>query len=323
MKKILIITNSGRAITDAHIAKIKAVAPEMEIVVANGAADIARHLPEAEILVTSPRTFPPLAEAARLKWLHSFSAGMDRILTPEVARSPMLLSNSAGALAVPIAEHVLAYMLIFARGFLRSLENQREHRWQRGQGLFELCGKAVLVVGMGHIGGEVARRAHAFGCPVLATTRSGNLRDESLASAVDETHPADALPALLPRADFVVSCLPDTPETHHIFNAETFALMKPSAYFINIGRGGLANETDLSAALRKKTIAGAALDVTETEPLPAESPLWEMPNVIITPHHSGSSERATERAIEVFCRNLAAYGADEPLPTLVDKQLGY
>ena len=244
---------------------------------------------------------------------------MDKVLTPEIIKSSVLVSNSSGVLMTPIAEHVIAYMLIFSRGFLRSIKNQERRVWQKDDTLTELCGKTVLVAGVGHIGGEVARLAKAFGCTVIGVVRN----PKENYGKVDELKSPKELEKILPRADFVVSCLPDTQETHHLFNAKKFRLMKPSAYFINIGRGGLVNEKDLITALKKKMIAGAGLDVTETEPLPASSPLWNMPNVIITPHHSGTSEYSIDRAIDRFCLNLKAFLAGKRLPNLVDKKLGY
>ncbi|MBI4087163.1 D-2-hydroxyacid dehydrogenase [Candidatus Kaiserbacteria bacterium] len=308
-----------RTLTRVQVKKIKAVAPKMEIIVTGEPDEIERHAADANIIVTSPRTLPPLAHATHLTWLHSLSAGVDRILTPEVKKSSVIVSNSSGVHAVPIAEHVMAYLLIFARGFLHSLENQKHRLWKRGEGMTELYEKTVLIVGMGNIGSEVARRAHAFDCHIIALTRSGKTDSKY----VHEIHKASALERMLKKADFVVSCLPGTPETHHIFDRKKFGLMKPSAYFINIGRGSLVHEKDLIAALKKKLIAGAALDVAETEPLPAESPLWNMQNVIITPHHSGASERYMDRAIDRFVLNLKAYLRKKPLPNLVDKTLGY
>lgn len=319
IKKSVIQVSGLRMLTKAHLKKIRTIAPQMEIAVTGDPNEIAQHVADAEIIVTSPRTLPPLANARNLKWLHSLSAGVDRLLTPEIKRSSVLVSNSSGVHAIPIAEHVMTYMLIFARGFLGSLENQRKRVWKRGEGLIELYDKTVLIVGMGHIGSEVARRAHAFGCHVIALTRSG----KTDSTFIHVIHRASALTRMLPKADFVISCLPGTPETHHIFDFGKFRLMKPSAYFINIGRGALVHEKDLITALEKKLIAGAALDVTEVEPLPVESPLWNLPNVIITPHHSGSSERYIDRAVDRFCLNLQAYLAHKPLPNLVDKKLGY
>lgn len=308
-----------RALTKEHVKKIKAVGKNISVAVTADAAVAARHALDADIIAGYPRTMPLVAGAKNVKWVHSFSAGMDRVLTPEIIKSPILVSNSSGVLAIPIAEHVMSYMLIFSRGFLRSLENQKKRLWQRDDMLTELHGKTVLIVGMGRIGSEVARLSRAFGCHVIALTRDGRSDNEW----AHEVKKASVLERVLSKADFVISCLPHTPETHHIFDAKKFGLMKPSAYFINIGRGALVREKDLIAALKKKIIAGAGLDVTEIEPLPASSPLWNMPNVIITPHHSGGSEHAMDRAIDRFILNLKAFLTGDRLPNLVDKKLGY
>ncbi|MBI4225288.1 MAG: D-2-hydroxyacid dehydrogenase [Candidatus Sungbacteria bacterium] len=308
-----------RAVTKAHVKKIKTIDKDIEVIVTADASAAVKYAADADIIVGYPRTIPPVSGAKNLKWIHSFSAGMDRVLTPEVIKSPILVSNSSGVLAIPIAEHVMGYMLIFSRGFLRSLENQRKCLWKRDESLTELHGKTVLVVGMGRIGSEVARLSRAFGCHVIAVTRSG--REDS--EWAHEVKKASVLERVLPKADFVVSCLPYTQETHHLFDAKKFGLMKPSAYFINIGRGALVKEKDLIAALKKKKIAGAGLDVTEVEPLPASSPLWNISNVIITPHHSGGSEHSMDRAIDRFILNLKAFLVGDRLPNLVDKKLGY
>lgn len=311
---------AGRhVLTKDHVKKIRAVGKNINVVVTADASEAVRYAVDADIIAGFPRTIPTTASAGNLKWVHSFSAGMDQVLTPEIIKSAILVSNSSGALATPIAEHVIACMLIFARGFLRSLKNQEKRVWQKDDTLAELHGKTILVAGVGHIGGEVARLARAFGCTVIGIVRD----PKENYGVVDELKNPKELEKVLPRADFVVSCLPHTPETHHLFDAKKFRLMKNSSYFINIGRGGLVNEKDLAAALKKKIIAGAALDVTEIEPLPASSPLWRMPNVIITPHHSGTSEYSMDRAIDRFCLNLKAFLVGKRLPNLVDKKLGY
>lgn len=313
------IAAGPRAVTKEHVKKIKAVGKNIDVVVTVDAIAAASYAADADVIAGFPKTIPAIVGAKNVKWIHSFSAGMDRVLTPEIVRSPILVSNSSGIAKVPIAEHVIAYMLIFCRGFLRSLKNQEKYLWQRDEALTELSGKTVVVVGLGNIGGEVARLAQCFGSRVIGVTRS--TREKM--NWVDEMKKPGELVKVLPRADFVVSCLPHTKDTHHLFALQKFRLMKPSAYFINIGRGGLVKEKDLVAALKKKTIAGAALDVTEIEPLPSSSPLWHISNVIITPHHSATSEFSMDRSIDCFIFNLKAFLARKRLPNLVDKKLGY
>ena len=244
---------------------------------------------------------------------------MDKILTSETRRLPVLISNSSGIHATPIAEHLIGFMLIFTRRFHLTFRNQLRRRWAPDDTITELRGKTVLVVGLGDIGVEAARLAHAFGARVLAIARTRRVKPDF----VDELATGRSLDAMLSKADFVAICLPYTKETHHLFDMHRFKKMKRTAVLMNIGRGAIAQEKDLIRALQQKIIGGAALDVTEGEPLPKNSPLWSMQNVVITPHHSGWSEKYMDRAIELFCRNLQAYLRGRRLPTLVNKNLGY
>ena len=307
-------------VTDSHIAQIKnAGGAETVIVLAGDRNEAEPHVEDADIIAGFPATIPDVSNALRLTWVHSFSAGVDRVLTPYVKESDIILSNSSGIHATPIAEHLIGFMLIFTRGFYRTFQNQQKHEWGKDESLGELRGKRVLIAGAGEIGMETARLAAAFGARVSAITRS---RKEKPAFIEEMGVTAD-LDAMLSDADFVVIALPHTDETHHFFDSSKFRVMKPTAVIMNIGRGGIINEQDLIAALNEKRLFGAALDVTEQEPLPAESPLWDMEHVIITPHHSGLSDQYMNRAIALFTKNLYAFLAGKPLPTQVDKRLGY
>jgi len=277
------------------------------------------HYIDAEIVAAFPMRMPPLESVPRAKWLHSFSAGVDKILTPAVAESDVLLTNSSGVHATPIAEHILGFILNFTREFQKTFRNQEKHIYEKSQSLREVCDSEILIVGLGEIGRETARLAKAFGAHVSAVSRSGKNKPDF----VDRLEASDRLDMLLGAADFVVITLPHTDETHDLFDKKKFALMKSSAVVINIGRGGIIKEDDLIDALHEKKIAGAALDVFEKEPLPNDSPLWDLENVIITPHHSGLSHRYMDRAIALLIKNLDAYLKGEPLPNLVDKKLGY
>ena len=210
-------------------------------------------------------------------------------------------------------------MLMFTRGFYHTFRNQARRVWEKKNDISELRGKIVLIAGLGDIGREAARLAHAFGCRVIAVSRSG--KDKP--SFVAELKAADKLLTMLPQADFVVIAAPYTRETHYWFAMREFRRMKKTAVLINIARGAIINEKDLIVALRKKLIAGAGLDVTEEEPLLPTSQLWAMENAIITPHHSGLSEKYMDRAMERFCLNLKAFLKGERLPNLVDKKRGY
>lgn len=292
---------------------------ELEVVSALNAADIEKHLKDAEVVAGIPRVIPDLAVAEKLQWVHSFSAGMDRVLTPELVASPVLASNSSGIHATPIAEHIIAFLLMFTRQMYGSFHNQQEKKWERINELTELKDKTVLVVGLGKIGTEAAHIISCFGAHVIALDTAGKEKPDF----VEELGETEQLPLFLGKADFVVLTLPHTKDTHHYINKESLEAMQSHAVLINIGRGGVVDEQALINALKEKCIGGAALDVTEEEPLPKESPLWEMENVIITPHHSGISERYMERAIDLFCVNLKAYLKGEELPNLVDKSAGY
>ncbi|MFY9463072.1 MAG: D-2-hydroxyacid dehydrogenase [Candidatus Sungiibacteriota bacterium] len=260
--KILILRREEQPffITPTHIHALKRAAPRAAIVVAKSTTEINRHSADADVIAGFPWQIPPLvARAKNLKWIHSFSAGVDRLLSPEIVASPIILSNSSGIHAVPIAEHIIGFMLLFMRGFYDSFRNQTLRVWKKKNDISELRGKIVLIAGFGDIGREAARLAHAFGCQVLAVSRTGKNKPEYVA----ELKTADKMSQMLPQADFVVIAAPYTKETHHWFAMAEFRRMKKSAVLINIARGAIVNEKDLIAALRKKLIAGAGLDVTE------------------------------------------------------------
>lgn len=317
--KILLIELQDRTITKEQEAKIKSVNSEIELKIVSGAdsKEMTKHIVEAEIAVGVFRSIPPVKEAQNLRWVHGLGAGMDA-LSPEIINSSILVSNSSGVAAIPIAEHILAFLLIFTKKLYITFTNQQHKNWEK-QNLTELYGKTILIVGLGHIGKESARLLSCMGARVLAIDQAGKEKPDF----VEILKTKEGFAELLPLADFVVICAPLTKETHHLFGKEKFKQMKSTAVLVNIGRGAIVNEQELIDALENKVIAGAALDVTEEEPLPKESPLWGMENVVITPHHSPSSERYMDRAIDLFCVNLKAYIKEEKLPNLVDKSAGY
>lgn len=295
--------------------------------------------PGAQIVVTDqPEEMEPLLEAVeiaaghfphsliprapRLRWFQQWGAGTDWLMHyPEIARLDFILTNASGVHAVPISEHILAYLLAFARRLPEAMRAQQRHAWQPSGSpeAFELAGKTMLLVGVGAIGQRTALLAGALGMRVI-----GVRYDPSKSvPGVEYMIGPDGLETALPKADFVVLTMPLTTETRGLFNARLFERMKPAAYFINIGRGGTVNEADLVQALRSGQIAGAGLDVFEVEPLPPESPLWDMENVIITGHYSGSTPHYDRRALEIFIDNLERYQKGQPLRNVVDKQKGY
>jgi phosphoglycerate dehydrogenase-like enzyme len=217
----------------------------------------------------------------------------------------------------------MAMLFAFTRGLYRYIPEQLEGSWDRGavsrDRMWEINGRTMLVVGLGGIGTEVARRAHALGMRVVATRRSSR----SGPDFVDYVGLSDEVVDLVAAADVVVTALPLTPETTGMFDAEFFAAMKPTAYFINVGRGKSVVTDDLMAALESGELAGAGLDVTDPEPLPTDHPLWRLPNVIITPHVAASSVQAVERLQAVVRENLRRYVAGEPMLSVVDVGRGY
>jgi len=322
--KILLVKTQGTVpleIKPRHVEQVKAVSQDIEVALVDKdeTQELQKHLVDCDIIAGVPWALSSVGGAKNLKWVHSFSAGMDKVLTPELISSDILASNSAGIHATPIAEHVMGFMLIFARRFAATFKKQQQKVWEKEQNLTELLGKTVLVAGLGNIGKEVARLADCFGMEVIAFDQPGKEKP----SFVHEIGGKEQLSSMLSVADFVVLCLPYTKDTHHFFGKEQFENMKTSAVFMNIGRGSVVDEQALVEALQEKKIGGAALDVTEEEPLSKDSPLWDMENVVLTPHHSGWSEKYMDRAIEKFCLNLKAFLDGKPLPNLVNKELGY
>lgn len=267
-------------------------------------------------------TVPPgtIARASQLKWIQVISAGVDRLIETDIWRSPVLITTAGGIHATPIGEFVMALMLMFAKNAPRIFAMMQTRQWKRFQ-TETLRGKTVGIIGLGNIGREVARLSRSFGMHVIATRRSA-VRPRK-ARNVDLLLPQAKVKQMLARSDYVVLCVPLTPQTRNIVGWEELKAMKRSARLINIGRGALVNEGDLIRALEEKMIGGAGLDVTETEPLPRESPLWNFDNVILSPHISGSREDYMLQATGIFCSNLRRFLGGKKLINLVDRKRGY
>jgi phosphoglycerate dehydrogenase-like enzyme len=260
------------------------------------------------------RTFGDTMKAAsNLKWVHFTSTGIDQHpFLPALKERKVRLTTSAGSNGEPVGQTAVCGLLMLARGFPRWIAAQREHRWDpvRGAGVpRDLRGQTVIIVGLGTIGATVARMCKALDMKVIGLRRSPK-RD---GDPVDEMHTLDKLPQLLPQCDWLVLACPYTKETHQLVNAKTLALMPKHAHLINVARGGCADEKALIAALQSKQIAGAYLDVFEKEPLPADSPLWDIPNVILSPHNASASAGNDERAAAIFTENLRLYAAGKPM----------
>lgn len=293
---------------------------------------------EVEVLHTTGVLFPKPEQAPRLRWVQGYFAGADRALreAPELFER-VTLTTASGVHMPVMAEYCLLMMLAHDHHLPRLLEAQAAHNWplDRGQrfAAAELRDKTVGILGYGSIGRETARLARAFGMRVLAAKRNPAQRvddgwqlpgtGDPRGDLPEKIYGLDALDALLPECDYVVVVLPLTAETRHVLNANSLAWLKPGAFVINIGRGGLIDELALIEALRTGRASGAALDVYAQEPLPSNSPLWTAPNVILTPHISGWTRRYDELAFQLFADNLRRYLAGEKLYNEVDLALGY
>ena len=276
----------------------------------------------AAIAWNGPPVDAVLAAAPRLRWLHQRGAGIDAISTPMLVAHDVVLTNGSGNHAINIAEHVMGLMLAFARQFPGLMRAQGERDWRppRVESLFELWGQTLAVIGAGALGCAVAERAAAFGMRVLGVRRA---LDGALPPGFAAMATTAELDLVLREADHVVITLPLTAETRHLFSTGRLAAMKRGAHLYNVGRGAIVDQDALLAALASGHIAGAGLDVTDPEPLPAGSPLWLQPNVIVTAHSSGLTPRSFERYQALLLDNMRRFDRGEPLLNVVDKERGY
>jgi len=277
-------------------------------------------LAETEVIYGLILPQPLLTRAPRLKWVQTMSAGVDRFARMDIWLSPVIITGVSGIHATPIGEFALEMMLMFAKQASLCFQMKQKHEWKRFMPS-TLRGKTVGIVGLGNIGREIARLSKAFGMRVIANRRSPT--KQKRARYVDMLYPAGQLEQLLAESDFVVVATPLTPETRGLIGEKELRAMKPSAYIINIARGGIIDEEALIRVLDEKRIAGAGLDVVATEPLPPESRIWDFDNVILSPHVAGGMEDYMERATEVFCENLRCYLSGKKLLNVVDRKKGY
>jgi phosphoglycerate dehydrogenase-like enzyme len=319
MPKVVIL----QQLTEEQAGKVREAAPAWEIVFGKNKEDWLPHLPEATVICGWNKLIEEhcLHEGTALKWIHNWGAGVDRIPLALLAECGVVLTNSSGVHPNPISETVFAMMLAFTRMLHTYVRQQTKREWHHAGLRSELHGATIGIVGVGAIGLEVARLAKAFRMRVLGMRRSGEALPE-----VDVMYgqDRDGLAEMLGQSDYVVVTVPLTKETHHMFGREQFAQMKANAFFVNIGRGKTVDTEALMEALKSEQIAGAGLDVFEQEPLPADHPLWDMENVIITPHSSGSTVHYHERALGIFVQNLQKVAAGgEPELNRVSFDLQY
>lgn len=259
-----------------------------------------------------------LAAAPQVRWLHTPSAGVDHLLTPTVLERAITLTNSAGVHAIPIAEFVMALLLNQAKALAGYRAAQAERRWDRGLEPQEVFERTMLILGVGGIGQAIASRAAGFGLRVW-----GSRNTPQATPGVERVVGSNEWRALLPAVDYLVIAAPLTPATRGMVDRAALAALPPTAYLINIARGPIVDEPALIEALRAGRLAGAALDTFESEPLPADNPLWALPNVTLTPHATAYSPRMRERQVALFLENLARFRNDQPLQNVVDTAAGY
>jgi len=284
--------------------------------------DLTRELADADVLfawrANRDLLLAAWPSAGALKWIQSASAGVDGLLFPELVDSHVVLTNARRIFDEAISEYVVGLLLLFAKGLIGVLDRQRAGEWEHRDTEL-LSGKRVLVVGVGPIGRSIGRAAGHLGMLVRGLGRTARPGDAVFGTILDPTDFREALAW----ADYVVDALPATADTYHRFDAAAFEAMNPWARFVNIGRGSTVDEVALVEALRSGGIAGAALDVFEEEPLPADSPLWGLPNVVVSPHMSGDFAGWREAIVELFVENLERYLTGRPLKNVVDKALGF
>ncbi|MBI3744452.1 MAG: D-2-hydroxyacid dehydrogenase [Chloroflexi bacterium] len=288
---------------------------------AKAKVDVALRDVEVMFVARVPRDV--LTRAPRLKWAQYVGTGVDALWHAGLANAPFTITNVTGTNALPIAEHCFLFMLMWAKHARQFLQLQKDHSYARDSVRpLWLERKTLGVLGIGGIGSEVARLGKAFQMRVLATRRSATRRQSNV-DGVDVVYPITELRSMLGECDYVVNTLPLTKETERSMGEAEFKAMKQTAFLVNVGRGKLFDEPALVRALKDGTIAGAGLDVFATEPLPADSPLWDLPNVYMTPHVSGDLVDNRERAARLFCDNLKRFITGQPLRNVVDPKRGY
>ncbi len=280
--------------------------------------DAIAHAPHSEVVLG----FLPeevFSACTALQWFQSASAGMDQVLYPSLVQSDVQVTNMAGLYARAGAEQAWALWLALARGLQTAMNGFADRKWQPSA-VYIVSGSTALVLGMGGFGQEFVKRAAGYDLHILALDPV----QESYTGVAEIRPPSKKnLHQWLPQADVVICACPLTPETYHLIGAEELALMRSSAYLINVSRGGIVNEDALRAALQADDIAGAGLDVVEQEPLSKTSPLWQAPRLVITPHRAGFSQDRHQNVVDFFCANVKRFVAGQPLQNVVDKQLGY
>ncbi len=306
--------------------RLRAEFPQFDVVRITNNEFLNTEIADTDVLFSQVLNLEHVLAARKLQWIHSPSAAVHQFMFPELIQSEVVLTNGREVHSPVVAEHVMALIFALARRIPESTRLQQKHVW--GQEMFweqnqsprEVAEATIGLVGLGSIGRKVAQRASAVGARVIAVREHA---DKPKPEHVDEVFPSSKLNQMLASSDYVVLSPPVTPATRGMIGHAQLAAMKPDGYLINVGRGPLIDESALIRALRDHDIAGAALDVFDQEPLPPESQLWDLDNLLITPHTGGMTEKMWERHYAVFSENLRRFVAGQPLLAIVDKNLGY
>jgi len=315
----LLVLNDPAARYLRHLAQLP---DEVDIVAGHQRETFERHLEDAAVVFVgmgSAALFRDLWPSLKgVRWVHSLAAGVEGLLIPDFAASGVPLTNSRGVFARSLAEFVIAGVLFFAKDLRRMLRNQRAGVWEPFD-VEELTGRTMGIVGYGEIGRAAAVRARALGMRVIAVRRRVGEPD----GVAEKILPPEGILEVMKESDYVVAAAPLTPSTRGMVGAREFAAMKPSAVFINVGRGPVVDEQALVEALATRRIRGAALDVFEQEPLPAGHPFWPMDHVLLSPHCADHTDTWLDEAMELFLDNFRRFQSGAPLRNVVDKQSGY
>ena len=299
--------------------------PQMQVVHAPTFAEMLPDLPDTDIFVGGVIRPDHVKQAPKLKWIHSTSAGIGQLTYPEINDAGIVVTNASGVFSVPMAEHTVGLILALARNFPDTVRQQdqkiwsQQSLWDKPQHLSEINGAILVIVGYGSIGKEIAKRAVALDMKVIGVNRSG----QGDLKYAQQIVPLEKLNEVLPEADYVVLSAPETAETKNLFDLKRFIQMKRGARLINLGRGSILDEAALVRSLESGHLGGAAVDVTDVEPLPPESPLWTAPNLLITPHTSAISSRLWPRETDLLVKLLECWFDGRELFNVADLTKGY
>ncbi|MBI1897816.1 MAG: D-2-hydroxyacid dehydrogenase [Acidobacteria bacterium] len=318
--RLLVISNP----TARHLAALETLPEDTIITTGNSMEMLAGAAPEADVILNGMNRGELLQEvwplASKVRWVHSLSAGIENITFPELVNSSVPLTNSRGVFRRSLAEFVLASMLFFAKDLRRMMRNQQAAHWEQFD-IEELHDRTLGIVGYGEIGRAAAERARAFGMRIVALRRRPQLCQ--MDSLVSKSYGSDQIGELMAESDYVLAAAPLTPETRGLIGERELRAMKPTAVIMNVGRGPVIDEPALIRALEEQWIRGAALDVFDTEPLPAGHPFWRLENILLSPHCADHTATWLEEAMQFFISNFQRFSSGEPLENVCNKAAGY